>query len=196
MRMKTIALAALMGIGANTALAQNGAPLQGVPLEGVVVDRSGAGVAGATITFFTRQAVRYQASSDSSGGFRVGSMEPGAYEAMIEKNGFVVFPNELVQAGGGPVRVRYEMQFGSARQARLTGRVLNSQDKPAANAQVDLIVSPELWHRTTADADGRFTFDKLSPGAYELRAGPPNGSTTNSITANGSTTEVATYFPS
>ena len=188
MRTNTVALAVLMGIGADIALAQTGAPPEGIPLEGVVVDRSGAGVTGATITFFTRQAVRYQASSDSSGVFRIASMEQGVYEAMIEKTGFVVFPKDPVQVGGGanPVRLRYEMQLGSARQAKLSGRVLNSQDKPAANAQIDLIVSPELWRRTITDADGRFAFDKINPGAYELRAAPPNGSTT----------EVATYFPS
>ena len=154
-------------------------------VEGVVVDRSGIGVQGATLTFFTRQAVRYQATTDAKGIFHLARMDPGSYEVMIEKTGFVVFPKELLGVSGGAVRLQYVMQFGSARTASLTGRVFNPQDQPASGVQVDLIVSPELWHRTSTDAQGRFHFDQVTPGAYLLRASPPNGATN----------EVPTYFP-
>lgn len=159
----------------------------GSPVDGVVVDRGGVGVSGATVTFFTRQSVRYQATSDSSGAFHIGEVESGAYEAMVEKTGFVVFSKDRVEVGegGAPVRVHYEMPFGTTRPATLRGRVMNSQGQPAANAQVDLITSAELWHGTMTDADGRFSFDRLSPGVYKLRAAP----------ANGSRSDVATYFP-
>lgn len=92
MRINAVAFAVLLGAAAHFGFAQSAATVDGDRIEGIVVDRGGELVAGATITFFTHQAVRYQATSDSSGVFRVPKMEPGAYEAMIEKTGFVVFP--------------------------------------------------------------------------------------------------------
>ena len=166
------------------------AAAQSRPVEGVVVNRvTGAGIAGANVTFYTPQAVRYQATTDASGAFKIAKMDLGEYRAVVEKDGFAVFPADpfRVEAGAStsPVRVRYQMQFAAKQDSKLAGRVLDSQGKPLALAAVDLIRGPEYRFRTLTDADGRFTFDQLAPGAYKLRAAPANAGA-----------GVATYFPS
>jgi hypothetical protein len=159
-------------------------------VEGVVVNPiTKAGIAGASVTFYTPQAVRYQATTDPSGAFKIAEMDLGEYRALVEKDGFAVLPTELLKVemneSTAPVRVRYEMQLAAKQDSKLAGRVLDSQGKPLARAAVDLIRGPEYRFRTFTDADGRFTFDQLAQGAYKLRAAPP---------AAGA--GVATYFPS
>jgi hypothetical protein len=163
---------------------------QSRPMEGLVVNRiTGTGIAGANVTFYTPQAVRYQATTDASGAFKIDQMERGEYRAVVEKDGFAVFPTQALRVEAAettaPVRARYEMQFAAKQDSRLAGRVLDSQGKPLASAAVDLIRGPEYRFRKFTDADGRFTFDQLAPGAYKLRAAPP---------AAGA--GIATYFPS
>jgi hypothetical protein len=180
-----ISRSALLAATARLALAQTGPSV-----DGSVVNRAiGDGIPGATVTLFDRGTTQYQAVTDSSGAFRVASASPGQYQAMVEKDGFVVFQPGPIQisTGNQPVHLQYALQFGSTQQARLGGQVLDSKDRPLANAQVDLIVGPSLRHTTTANADGRFAFEKLAAGAYELRAAPP---------ADHPGEDVATYFPS
>jgi protocatechuate 3,4-dioxygenase beta subunit len=161
----------------------------GVPIDGLVVNRvTGVAIPGASVTLFDRVGGQYQAVTDSSGRFRIASADPGQYEALAAKDGFVLLPAGRIQipTSGDAVHLQFAMQFGNTQQASLTGRILDSQGKPLANAQVDLIVGPEFRHTTTTAEDGRFIFDKLPAGAYKLRASPP---------ADHSGREVATYFP-
>src|SRR5205085_8335237 len=138
----------------------------------------GVGVAGANVTFYTPQAVRYRVTTDTSGAFQIAKMDLGEYRALVEKDGFAIFPSEPLKIEAdestAPVRVRYQMQFAEKQDSKLGGRVLDSQGKPLASAAVDLIRGPEYRFRTFTDADGRFTFDQLAPGAYRLRAAPPS----------------------
>src|SRR5215469_10168437 len=78
---RTILFALSMAAGA---LAQNGGSVEGV----VVNPNTGSGVAGVSITVYTRQAVRYETTSDGSGAFHVTGMTPGAYEVRFEKDGY------------------------------------------------------------------------------------------------------------
>ena len=61
-------------------------------VEGTVVDRvTGAGIPGASVTFYIRtQAVFAEATTDASGEFRIFSMKPGSYEVRFEKKGYVL----------------------------------------------------------------------------------------------------------
>ncbi|MGH9646478.1 MAG: MSCRAMM family protein [Bryobacteraceae bacterium] len=176
--------------GVLLALAIQVAGAQSRPLDGVVVNPvTGAGVAGANVTFYTPQAVRYQVLTDASGSFKIAEMDAGEYRALVEKDGFAVFPAEPFKVemdeSTTPVRVRYELQFAAKQDSKLAGRVLDSQGKPLALAAVDLIRGPEYRFRTFTDVQGHFAFDQLAPGAYKLRAAPA---------AAGA--GVATYFPS
>jgi hypothetical protein len=165
----------------------------GSPVAGLVVNRAtGRGVAAASVTFFNQHSVRYQAVTDASGAFLLEHVDQGEYQALVEKSGFVLFAKDrLLVRSGEPsaIRLRFEMQFGRSQQASLRGRVLDSQNQPAASVQVDLIRGPALRFSTVTAADGRFAFDQLDPGAYKLRAVPNNKPAARS-------SDVATYFPS
>src|SRR5580658_9852033 len=182
-----------MAAAAHTMLAQSGAPV-----EGEVRNRStGAGIAGASVTFLTKDAARYRAATDASGTFRIADVEPGQYQAVVEKSGFVIFPKEPFQTerGGAPVQLQYQLQFGVLPRASLSGRVLDNHGKPAAAARVVLMRGPELSFTTTADGDGRFAFTQLDPGAYTLLAAPAMPAS-QAQTDGPRTEDVATYFPS
>ena len=53
--------------------AQNGGSIEGI----VVNSNTGSGVAGVSITVYTRQAMRYEMTFDGSGAFSVTGMAPG-----------------------------------------------------------------------------------------------------------------------
>lgn len=48
-----------------------------------------AGVPGVGVTLWNRQGVLYNATTDSSGSFRIFDMQPGEYRSRYEKSGFV-----------------------------------------------------------------------------------------------------------
>jgi protocatechuate 3,4-dioxygenase beta subunit len=150
--------ATLLALATHVVLAQS----SGVDVEGMVTGRiDHVGIPEARVTFFNEEGTLYQASTDASGAFHVAGMHTGEYSAVIEKRGFILFPKEKVRversrSETSPLHLHYEMEFGRAYDASLTGRVLDSQDKPLAFAQVDLIQSPDQTIRTTADQEGRF----------------------------------------
>ena len=170
----------------------------GGPVQGVVRDRmTGTGVAGASVTFFTKDAARYQVSTDAAGTFHIADMEPGQYQALIEKSGFAMFPENSFQIGrgGAPIELQYQMQFGVLPRATLSGRVPDSSGRLAASAATILIRGPEPSFTTTVGGDGHFAFVQVDPGAYTLLAEP--SSVVASAPSEGPRTEdVATYFPS
>jgi hypothetical protein len=169
----------------------------GAFVEGDVRNRAtGTGIAGAGITFFTKEAARYQVFTDATGTFHIADMEPGQYQALIEKSGFVVLPESSfqVERGGAPIELQYQMQFGVLPPATLSGRVLDSQGQPAASARVILIRGPELSFTTISDGDGHFAFVQVDPGAYTLLAEP--SSILPAQSEGPRTEDVATYFPS
>lgn len=135
-----------------------------------------------------QKTIRYEGITDASGIFRFADVEPGRYQVMLEKSGFVMFPKDpvSVERRGAPVAVEYQMPFGTAPRAKLSGQVLDSTGNPASHALVVLIRGPELRFTAETDSKGQFTFDQVSEGAYTLMASPEM--------KNGSH-EVPTYFP-
>jgi hypothetical protein len=198
----------LFAAAIHAAFAQSGAPV-----EVQVRNRaSGAGVAGANVTLFaldelTQRTIRYVAVTGPSGSFRFADVEPGQYQVMIEKSGFATFPKDPVQVQprGAAVAVQYQLSLGIAPRAKLIGRVLDSDGKPAPRAHVVLIRGPELQFVAETDSDGQFAFAQVDEGAYTLMAAPemrapaPAGGEPK---AGGQrkegprTADVATFFPS
>src|SRR6185295_14168083 len=85
-------------------------------VNGSVVNRiTGAGVPGAIVVVYTRQAVLYEVTTDDSGNFSVFGMKPGDYEIRFEKQGYDPFPIKIppqpykVGQGQDPVRIRLEL---------------------------------------------------------------------------------------
>jgi hypothetical protein len=75
----------------------------------------------------------------------------------------------------GEDRTNVEFQLPLVRLGRVTGRVLDADGRPVANESVSLVdaAGSGTYHEqgTTTGADGRFTFDRVVPGAYVVKAG-------------------------
>jgi hypothetical protein len=64
--------------------------------------------------------------------------------------------------------------YAFAADARLTGRLTDTQEKPVSGAKLRLsVVSVQTTMSATSDPDGRFIFQVVSPGEYELSATAP-----------------------
>jgi hypothetical protein len=158
-------------------------------VEGVVVDRvTGAGIPGASVTFYIRtQAVLAEAITDASGEFRIFSMKPGRYEVRFEKEGYR-FGNKIpaqpyiVGESQSPVRIRLEM----TRLVTLSGSVVDADGNPMSQGEVKLANR----NAVPVAADGTFTFKDLEPGSYTLAAVPQA-----TRVADGARVPVITYSP-
>jgi len=140
-------------------------------VEGAVVDRvTGAGIPGASVTFYIRtQAVFAEATTDSSGDFRIFGMKPGDYELRFEKDGYRFgnkFPAQPYHVGQGqdPIRIRLDM----TRLVSLSGRVLDPDGNPTSQAEVKIANHGQV----PIAADGTFVVKDLEPGSYTLVAIP------------------------
>lgn len=141
-------------------------------VEGAVVDRvTGAGIPGASVTFYIRsqQGALAETATDASGEFRIFGMKPGSYEVRFEKEGYQ-FGNKtppqpyIVGQSPSPVHVRLEM----TRLVTLSGRVVDPDGNPISQGDVKVV------NRNTVpvEADGTFTIKDLEPGSYTLAAIP------------------------
>ena len=71
-------------------------------VEGRVTDTvSKAGIAGVDIRVWTRDATRYQTSTDAGGAFRVGGLKDGVYTTQAMNLGFTQYRDELIVARAG-----------------------------------------------------------------------------------------------
>ncbi len=126
---------------------------------GRVIDESGAGLAGARVTLFHQAHSRFfEATTDTEGRFTFGPLPKGDYSA-------VAFAPDLLP--------EYRRNLDDAftvitlhPSRGFSGRVL-SEGSLVAGAEVHLVHSSKV---TTTDQEGRFSFEHLSPGDYEVRA--------------------------
>ena len=158
-------------------------------VEGSVVDRvTGAGIPGASITFYIRtQAVFAEATTDASGDFRIFSMKPGSYEVRFEKDGYrpgnkIPAQPYIVGETPSPVRIRLEM----TRLVSLSGRVVDADGNPMSQGEVKVINRGAV----PVAADGTFTMKDLEPGSYTFAAIPKA-----TRVPEGSRVPVVTYSP-
>src|SRR6266403_6035439 len=93
-------LLALVGLCSSLAFAQYGASLQGT-----VTDKSGAVVAGATVTA-TNQAsgISRSATTGDSGFYRITGLAPGGYTVSVEAQGFKKSSTDNVAVSGEQLR--------------------------------------------------------------------------------------------
>jgi hypothetical protein len=146
----------------------------GGSLDGKVVNpNTGQPVAGVDIVLYTRQALRYETTSDAGGGFQFADVKPGTYEIRFEKEGYTFGRREPPQpyriaAGQPAIHVRLEM----SRRAALSGRVVDGEGKPV-RAQVKLAEGGLAAALSAAvNEDGEFTIKDVEPGFYALLAMP------------------------
>jgi hypothetical protein len=157
-------------------------------VEGSVVDRvTGAGIPGASVTFYIRtQGVLAEATTDASGDFRIFGMKPGSYEVRFEKEGYIVgnrIPAQpyIVGQTSSPVQMRLEM----TRLVSFSGRVMDPEGNPMSQGEVKL-----GSFKAPVAADGTFTIKDQVPGSYALTAIP-----SATRVPEGARVPVTTKFP-
>jgi protocatechuate 3,4-dioxygenase beta subunit len=129
-------------------------------LAGRVVDEAGAPLSGAQVTLFHEEHSRYfEMRTAADGRFTLGPLPEGVYGLVASMPGLL--PEYL------PAVIQEEVEeIVLHRPRRLSGQVL-SQGQPAPGARVTVAYTA---HVTETDAQGRFSFEPLSPGDYELQA--------------------------
>lgn len=131
-------------------------------LSGIVVDASGASIAGAQVTAAEQRTTQ----TNERGEFRFESLPAGAYRLRFEQNGFI--PRELPA-----VTVAVEPTIPYCGLA-LGPPALKRKPAPAASFRGRTIVPRELVHLggriVRAELGGMFEFLDLPPGVYEFRA--------------------------
>ncbi len=164
--------AALLLLGALALCAQD----RQIVVEGSVVNSvTGEAVDGATVTLapISKNGLiesSYQAVTGADGTFRIGGVKPGEYFPLSQKPGFrprldAVFGREIrISAREDAPLLRLEL----IPPARLRGRVIGTDGKPAAKVQV--AIANQYAYTTTTDAEGAFVFDNLDPGSYGVLA--------------------------
>lgn len=109
-----LALAALAAMTPQRALAQDNASI-----SGVVLDASGAGIAGANVLVINLETgSQRQLASDEAGHFHVPSLSVGTYEVSVDKSGFRPEKRTgITLVVGEREEIRLVMQVGDVRQA-------------------------------------------------------------------------------
>ncbi len=158
-------------------------------VEGSVVDRvTGAGIPGASVTFYIRtQAIFAETTTDASGDFRIFGMKPGSYEVRFEKEGYRLgnkIPPQpyIVGQTPSPVSIRLEM----TRLVSLSGRVVDADGNPMSQGEVKIVDGIPV----PVAADGTFLMKDLEPGTYTLAAVPKA-----TPASEGARVPVITYSP-
>ncbi|MEM8961623.1 MAG: carboxypeptidase-like regulatory domain-containing protein [Acidobacteriota bacterium] len=138
---------------------------RGATLVGQILDPDGAPVADAAVSLDGDPTM--QASSDEDGRYRLDGIESGHQVVVARHRDFL--------AGRGVIEVRgdveNELDLTLGRGHAVRGAVLDPSGAPAPEARVSLTaMAGEMVTTALPDADGRFEYEKVAPGTYELTA--------------------------
>jgi hypothetical protein len=137
-------------------------------VEGSVVNSvTGAGIDAAKVRLEGSTGSHYETVTDASGSFRMTGVKLGGYLPFVEKHGFFPPPffGTIVMVrdvGNAVPRLRLELEPA----ARLRGRVIGPDGKPAA--KVEVAVGNQNLATTKTNDDGEFLFENLQAGSYSL----------------------------
>ena len=143
-----------------TAFGPDGLPLQGARLVVTMMDE--------TAESMTNFAL---AETEADGRYRVENLPPGPLLAIYLGLGREPSDVRPVQVRSGAETVQ---DFGQPPVGtRLTGTVIGSDGLPLAQRNLSLVdeaaeSADSDWMATSSDADGRFTFEGVAPGRYNL----------------------------
>ncbi|MFY1831804.1 carboxypeptidase regulatory-like domain-containing protein [Myxococcus fulvus] len=136
------------------------------PLEGVSVKLASAAEQGEPLSGVT----------DSQGRYRLGPVEPGAWDFTVQAKGWLE-PTEAERRVVTPDTGTQD--FTLARADSLTGRVTDVAGHPVTGVPIRLRWvgeedAPEHLEDDTTDAEGRFMLDASQPGDYEVVVDTPD----------------------
>ncbi|MBI5281794.1 MAG: carboxypeptidase regulatory-like domain-containing protein [Candidatus Solibacter usitatus] len=147
--------------------------------------------------------------TDSSGKFRIDSLEPGVYRVQIRKEGFTFPPGSGAYALPklAPGQELRDVSLSLVPQAVLSGRVLDDNGDPVHGAMLQLLRQrtvrgvPSFSFSTgagfaTTDDRGEFRMAGVNPGRYLLAVDHMESrEILYPLPGGGATAYVATYFP-
>ncbi|MBL8900996.1 MAG: sigma-70 family RNA polymerase sigma factor [Planctomycetes bacterium] len=117
---------------------------------------------------------RKKVRTDAAGIARFGGLEARAYELVASHAEHAPAQQEIEVRAEGSNRARLALHRGGT----LTGRALAFGGAPLLNREIvaeALDTRHKGTHRATSDAEGRFRFDHLAPGAYRARFARSSG---------------------
>ncbi len=166
------------GVEVGAAPATVSAVMGGGVLEGTVTGPSGAAVESARVTVFDgERAFLTIVDTDAAGAYRNAGLEPGAYFVRFAKDnqedwlGSPTFASsDMVTVSAGATTVA-DHRFAAT--GDIAGRITSAADgSPAAGVEVGVARTDSFCctARATSAADGTYTIDGLSPGAYTVEA--------------------------
>ncbi len=130
--------------------------------------------------------------TDDTGSFVIPDVEPESYHMRVDQNGYLAqanrapgsdFPGNFSVAAGG----RYRFDFALVRAGMLSGRLLDNNRQPIANASIQLLgvgfdelgnrslvtfniaALPNLILPASTNKQGEFQFTGITPGEYFIR---------------------------
>ncbi|WP_164010937.1 carboxypeptidase-like regulatory domain-containing protein [Pyxidicoccus trucidator] len=134
---------------------------EGLPLSGRVLDEAGVPLSGVRVTLFHQEHSRYfTTSTDADGRFSFGLLPVGAYGLVASSPGLL--PAHLPDVSDEDLD---DIVLHPPR--RIVGQVLLADGRPAPGAEVQVQYSR---HVAVTDGEGRFAFEPLAPGEYEVLA--------------------------
>jgi hypothetical protein len=151
------------------------------PLGGVVHDEAGRAIAGARIQATSSASRRVlggasaTAATDANGRFELDGLSAGPHQVRVEADGYLASVATEVEAPSS------DLDLSLVRLRRIAGSVKGPRDR-VGGATVRLVGSG-LWpgREVVSGAEGRFTFEAVPAGVYELVAqaagDPPLAST-------------------
>jgi uncharacterized membrane protein len=151
-------------------------------IEGTVTSTDGKPIPGATVIF---KNTTKKLSTDFDGKFIAEKMYPAKYTAFVFKYGYKTFLREDVKVGAGlktTLEITLERDAINQGCGTITGRILDKNDKPIADAKIifaesfvpksDDIVTIEDFIlkgaqiEASSDRDGKFVIENVPPGRF------------------------------
>jgi protocatechuate 3,4-dioxygenase beta subunit len=151
----------------------------GLIFTGKVVDPDGKGIANARITIIL-QVPKWQSSigrdiarTDAQGSFEVKAIPPEhKYKVSASADGYGGNRSEVIDSNDA---VNNHLDVGTITLAvanlSISGMVVDTDDKPVADAKVSCYGENQPHHRMKTEADGKFTFEKICAGKIQISAG-------------------------
>ncbi len=127
------------------------------PFSGTLEDEEGQPVAGADVALKTsvNETITFVARSDGKGKFAFFGLIFDTYELAVKHDSFLDY---FAEAKPADSRTTHTL----TRPGGLRGRVVDRADQPVAD--VSILIDAEEHAKT--DAEGRYTIEKIEPGAY------------------------------
>ncbi len=146
-----------------------GAVPQNASLSGTVTDtQTGKGIQDVLVQLLQGGQPAYQTRTGADGKYAFSDLAPGNYVLQATRSGYETFSTPVAVKGGD--RLTQDIQLAPLDQpASLSGLVRDREtQQPITQATVRLTVSGQTAYVTRTGPDGRFAFQDIAAGTYEL----------------------------